>query len=457
MQLMALAGALRRSPMERGFLAAALIVSLALAFWPRPANSLPAMLEGHGGPIKAIAVSADGMEVLTASFDYSIILWDLSGSEARIVHRLIGHDAAVNDAAFVPGSRRAVSVSDDGSLGIWDLEAGSLVTRIQAEAVKVQSVAVANDGGRAASARWDQTVKVYDLASQIEILTLSGHKGNVNAVLFSADGSQIYTAGNDGQIIEWSAATGAQMRPVYRHGWGVNSIALIDAQRLLFGALDGSAGVVDIAEGKVLTQLAASERPILSVKVSRDGAYMAYGDGEGVIEVFDTATGEKIAGGGPVTFGPVWDFDFVPGTNHIYHVGLDDFAVLWRITPRDLAPIQSNFPRRFQLAESDDRGELEFRRKCSACHTLTPDGENRAGPTLYGVFGRKAGAVQGYAYSPALKNSGIVWTEDTITQLFDHGPDVVVPGTKMPIQRLKSVDRRDDLIRFLKKATASLK
>jgi cytochrome c len=439
----------------RSRLAAAFITCLALWPWPGLAGELPDTLKGHGGPIKAISVAPDGKHALTASFDYSAIYWDLTGPDARIVHRLIGHNGAVNDVAFVPGGDRAVSVSDDGSLGIWDLKDGKLITRIEGEPFKVLDVAVSKDGSMAAAARWDTTAKLYDLHEQREIATLKGHKGNVNAVVFSNDGKTLYSASYDGQIIEWEVVTAAQIRPVYRHGWGINSIALIDDNRLLFGALDGSVAVVGIKETDVLKTLTSRDQPVQSVKVSRDGKLMGFADGEGVIEVFKTDTDEKIASA-PVTYGPVWDFDFVPGANQIYHVGLDDFAARWQIAPREVTSIQSTFPRRFQLSKSDDPGELEFQRKCSVCHTLTPDDKNRAGPTLYKVFGRKAGTVPGYAYSPALKNADIVWNEETIAKLFDHGPDVVVPGTKMPIQRLKSVERRDDLIRFLKKATASL-
>jgi cytochrome c len=435
----------------------AVVSTLCLALLPRPgfADDLPDMLKGHGGPIKAISISADGKQALTASFDYSIIHWDLSGAQARILHRLIGHDAAVNDAAFVPGGNRAVSVSDDGSLVIWDLDQGRLITRINADVAKVLDVAVSSDGTTAAVARWDATARLYDLAKQTEIATLRAHKGNVNAVAFSADGQRLYSAAYDGQILEWDVATAQLIRPIFRHGWGINSIALIDDNRLLFGALDGSVGVVGIAEADILTRLVSAERPIQSVKVSRDGRLMAYADGEGVIEVFETDSGKRTAGA-PVTYGPVWDFDFVPGTSQIYHVGLDDFAMRWQVVPRKLAPIESEFPRRFQLTESDDPGELEFNRKCSVCHTLTPDGKNRAGPTLYGIFGRTAGSLPNYEFSKALRESDIVWTEETIAKLFDHGPDVLVPGTKMPIQRLKSVERRDALIRFLKNATASV-
>ncbi len=439
----------------RSRLAAAFLGCLTLLPWPCAADELPDTLKGHGGPIKAISIFPDGKQALTASFDYSIIHWDLSGAKARILHRLIGHNAAVNDVALVPGGNHAVSVSDDGSLGIWDLGKGRLITRIKGDVVKVLDVAVSPDGTMAAAARWDRTAKLYDLGKQTEIATLSSHTGNVNAVTFSADGSKLYTASYDGEITEWDVAKAELIRPVYSHGWGINTIALLGDDRLLFGALDGTFGIVGIAEGDMLKRLAHSEAPIQSVKVSRDGTLMAYADAGGTIEVFKTATAEKVAGG-PVAYGPVWDFDFVPGTNQIYHVGLDDFAMRWQVVPREMAPIQSTFPRRFQLAESDDPGELEFRRKCSVCHTLTPDDKNRAGPTLYRLFGRKAGSVPGYEYSQALRESDIIWTEKTVGQLFDHGPDVLVPGTKMPIQRLKSVEGRDELIRFLKSATASV-
>ena len=98
-------------------------------------------------------------------------------------------------------------------------------------------------------------------------------------------------------------------------------------------------------------------------------------------------------------------------------------------------------------------GEKQFARKCSVCHTLIPDGKRRAGPTLYKVFGREAGTLEGYKFSKALLDSKIIWDDKTIHQLFTEGPDVVLPGTKMPIQRMKSSKDRIDLIKFLKEAT----
>src|SRR3546814_3372309 len=77
-------------------------------------------------------------------------------------------------------------------------------------------------------------------------------------------------------------------------------------------------------------------------------------------------------------------------------------------------------------------------RKCSACHTLGPDSANKAGPTLHGIFGRRAGSVPGYKYSDALKESELVWNEKTIGNLFKLGPDDFTPGSKMPLQDRQS-------------------
>lgn len=416
------------------------------------AQELPDILEGHGGPIKAISVSSDGEHVLTASFDYSIIYWRIGETGAELIHRLEGHDAAVNDVVFVPNRDEAISVSDDGSLGIWDLKSGKLITRLDAPVDKVLDVTISQNGKLAAVARWDATARIYNLETKKEIAVLKGHRGNVNSVAFSSDGTKLYSAAYDGQILEWDVAKAEMIRPVYRHGWGINAITILDDTRVLFGALDGTVAIINIEDGQKITEVAKRERPIQSVKKSSDGALAAYGDGAGWIEVFAASSG-KVIESNEVSFGPVWDFDFVSGTNQIYHVGLDDFASRWQISPNKIQQNRSEFPRRFQVRDTNDLGELEFRRKCSVCHTLTPDGANRAGPTLYDVFGRKAGSLESYNYSKALLETDVVWNEKTIARLFDDGPDVMLPGTKMPVQRLKKIERRDDLIRFLKEAT----
>ncbi len=73
---------------------------------------------------------------------------------------------------------------------------------------------------------------------------------------------------------------------------------------------------------------------------------------------------------------------------------------------------------------------------------------------LAGLFGRKIASLPGYRFSDALKNMNIVWTPETVSQLFELGPNAYTPGTKMPEQRIGSADDRKALTDFLARATA---
>ena len=101
-------------------------------------------------------------------------------------------------------------------------------------------------------------------------------------------------------------------------------------------------------------------------------------------------------------------------------------------------------------ARAQDAGEVIFKRYCAVCHTTQP-GQNKIGPSLAGIVGRKAGGVPGYSYTEANKNSGITWDEQSLdTYLTD--PKKTIPGTKMLFAGIKSTDDRKALIGYLKQA-----
>jgi cytochrome c len=105
------------------------------------------------------------------------------------------------------------------------------------------------------------------------------------------------------------------------------------------------------------------------------------------------------------------------------------------------------------LADGDAvKGEKVFA-KCKACHT-TEAAKNRVGPTLAGVFGRTAGTVEGFKYSDAMKGSGVVWDDETISQYLE-APKTFIPGNKMAFPGLKKEDDREDVIAYLKQATGA--
>lgn len=409
--------------------------------------------EGHGGPVKAVRVSPDGRHMLTASFDYSVGLWELSSDAPA--QWLEGHRAAVNCVTFLPDGT-AASGGDDFDVVLWDLDTRQPLRRFSGHQGKVMAVAATADGRRLASAGWDGTVRIWDIAEGALIAVRDDHEGNVNDVVWAQDGKRFYTASYDGTVVEWDGETYEPLRRLASHGFGVNVLSLNEkAGWIAYGALDGGTRVLELATGRELADLTAERRPVLALAQARDGSKIAVGDGHGYIMVVDTDDWRISRDFRAALHGPIWALDFTPSGAGVIAGGIADEAFLWPLEGGDSQPRMAEIRRQFHVDPSKvSNGERQFLRKCSICHTLGTDGERRAGPPLAGLFGRPAGAVDGYNYSDAVRNSGIVWSEETIDRLFDLGPDHYLPGTSMPMQRIASEDDRADLIEFLKRETA---
>ena len=98
-------------------------------------------------------------------------------------------------------------------------------------------------------------------------------------------------------------------------------------------------------------------------------------------------------------------------------------------------------------AQDAAAGEKIFA-QCRACHQVGDNAKNAVGPVLNSLFGRKAGAVEGYSYSPANKNSGFNWDEATFRE-YIKDPKAKMPGTKMVYPGLKNEKSIEDLIAYL--------
>ena len=101
------------------------------------------------------------------------------------------------------------------------------------------------------------------------------------------------------------------------------------------------------------------------------------------------------------------------------------------------------------LAAGDIAKGKKLAKKCKTCHTLNEGGKNRLGPNLFDILDKPAGAVKGYKYSKAMKESGIKWDDATFTD-FVTKPKRVVKGTKMSFAGLKKPKDRANLIIYLR-------
>jgi cytochrome c len=98
------------------------------------------------------------------------------------------------------------------------------------------------------------------------------------------------------------------------------------------------------------------------------------------------------------------------------------------------------------FAADAEHGQQLYESRCSACHSLDA---NRVGPMHRGVFGRKAGSVAKFAYSPAVKSAGLTWDETTLDRWLTN-PQDLIPGQRMNF-RVALPEDRADIIAYLKK------
>jgi cytochrome c len=103
-----------------------------------------------------------------------------------------------------------------------------------------------------------------------------------------------------------------------------------------------------------------------------------------------------------------------------------------------------------------ERGAEVFR-QCIGCHQVGPDAQNRAGPHLNNIFGRRAGSVEGFDYSRAMERvsaDGLIWDIDLLDAYIEN-PRVLVSGTRMSFRGLKDVQDRHDVLAYLRQFSAS--
>jgi cytochrome c len=429
-----------------------------MSFWTRPLffglllcliafTPAHAQLRGHGGPVKALAISPDGTHAISGSFDTSAIRWSLSRNTAEQVLRF--HDGAVNAVAYLKDGRVATAGAD-ARIALWSAGQPQPDKIFDGHSGPVSYLAASPDGSIIASASWDRSVRLWPLNGG-PVRVLEGHGQNVNSVAFTPDGKSVVSAGYDATLRVWPLAGGSAA--VHTLPTPLNAVAVAPDGEIATAGANGKVYFLSPA-GETLGEVDASPNPVIALAVSPDGNLVAAAGIRGSVALIERKS-RKLAHTlvGPGL--PVWSVAFFPDSRTLLTGGADRMIRRWNASNGEpIGAAVVGAPEDPLAAYAGDHGAEVFR-ACIACHTLSPDEGNKAGPTLSGIFGRRIATLPGYNFSPALKKLDIVWTPETVSRLFEVGPASYTPGTKMPEQTIGSAEDRKALVDFLAKATTN--
>ena len=260
--------------------------------WELSSSQEVRTLKGHTSHVTGVAVSPDGRYVLSASRDHTVKVWELSSGQE--VRTLRGHTDSVDGVAVSPDGRYVLSASRDHTVKVWELSSGAEVRTLSGHTHYVAGVAVSPDGYYVLSASHDQTVKVWELSSGKELRTLSGHTNSVTGVAVSPDGRYVLSASRDHTVKVWELSSGAEVRTL-GHTDSVQGIAVSPDGRYVLSALDDdTVKVWELSSGKELCTLSGHTDSVRGVAVSPDGHYALSASWDTTVKVWELSSGKEL-------------------------------------------------------------------------------------------------------------------------------------------------------------------
>jgi cytochrome c len=394
----------------------------------------PTIAQGHAGPVSALSAGEDAL--LSGGFDGRAILWEPGGQSARRVLRF--HDGNVTAVALLPGGR-FVTGGQDGRVALWEAEGQAPSLATERGVSPVTALAVQPDGARVAAGFWDGRLVVID-AGTGAAQSQQAHEGRLSGLAFLPSGDLV-TVGADFRFARWSpelslrASAGLPDLP--------NGLARV-GDRLAVIFAEGALRLFS-EDGELLPERFLSERPLVAVTAIPGTVAAAAVDGAIWLLEPDTLELRAGIGGGE---GPVWALALSAGT--LFAGGAS--GEIRRHSASDGAPLGGAGGLASDDHDDGSRG-AEVYRACAVCHSLEAGDHSRAGPSLHGIFGRPIASAEGFAFSPALRELDIVWTPETVAELFEVGPEIYTPGSRMPDQRVADPADRQALVEFLDRAS----
>jgi WD40 repeat protein/serine/threonine protein kinase len=281
--------------------------------WDSETGEPGAPFTGHRGPVYSAAFSSDGNSVVTGGYDKRVLVWQpadvrpydftrLSSNSGSVIppakfRSLDGHEGPVRAVAFSQDGIRIISGGQDNTIRLWNAEGGQLLKTFRGHDGAVRAVAFAESDQVILSGSRDNSIRKWNVSEYAEIRVLQGQvlEGHVDAILsagFSPDGEHIVTASRDRTARTWEAGTGQQLKVFSEgHSFLATSAAFFPGgKRLATGAVDNTVRIWDVDSGTQLLRLEHTGRAA-ALATSSDGKLIVTGSDDQTAKIWDSVTG----------------------------------------------------------------------------------------------------------------------------------------------------------------------
>ncbi len=248
---------------------------------------------GHKGQVSAVAYHPNGEQILSGSFDTTLILWNTLNAE--IVQTFTGHNGAVVALDFNADGSRFISGANDKTARIWNTETGEITLTFDGHAGNITSVAWHPSSTLVATGGLDNRVLLWDADTGTIQLELAGHTGAVASLQFSPDGTKLLSGSFDDTLKIWDVATGNEIRTLIGHTASVFAGAFnADGTMIISGSVDKTVRVWDAESGREIRRFEGHDRVINQVAFINDSDAVLSASSDGTLRLWDNNTGIEI-------------------------------------------------------------------------------------------------------------------------------------------------------------------
>ncbi|MEZ6097087.1 MAG: protein kinase [Pirellulaceae bacterium] len=287
---------------------------------------------GHTSSIDGVAYTPDGSQMVSASHDGTVRLWDTStGLEINRIN--LEDERPVSIAISRDGSR--VATASDETIKLWDIKTHEVIGRLDGHSEKIICLSFNDDGSRLASASSDNAIKVWDINSAEEVIAIGGNTVSVTSFAFSPNGKQLASASEfDWAISIWDIESG-ELIEVVRNRSKANQIAFSPDGSRLVSVHYGLFVIWDTETWlPVFVGHRSHNRVVRCVAFSPDGTRFATSGDDCIIKLWDTRTGgllDTLSGHSQSIF----NLAFSPDGSHLASSSSDTTVKIWRVSNND--------------------------------------------------------------------------------------------------------------------------